>query len=110
QHLRRHRPGRDPAIDDLVRQAFSGEPTALPDGVEADLPGVADTVVEVGEGLPVVEIRGVYDVSGTPEFIGEGETPRRQSLCMMEEQKLSHVGCSLTSRRRVRLQGGSSRS
>ena len=48
------------------------------------------------------------DVSGSPEFIGEGETPRRQSLCMMEEQKLSHVGCSLTSRRRVRAVRGSS--
>jgi hypothetical protein len=41
-------------------------------------------------------------VSGSAEFIGEGETPRRQSLCMMEEEKLSHVGCSLTSRRRGR--------
>jgi hypothetical protein len=48
------------------------------------------------------------DVSGSAEFIGEGETSRRQSLCMMEEQKLSHVRFSLTSRRRGRVARGSS--
>ncbi len=29
-------------------------------------------------------------VSGCAEFIGEGEAPGRQSLCMMEEQNLTH--------------------
>ena len=53
-------------------------------------------VGQLGEGLAVVEIRGVNDVSGSAKVVGEGEAPGRQSLCMMEEQKLSHAGCSLT--------------
>jgi hypothetical protein len=73
-----------------------GESTALDDRVEADLLGVANAVGELAEGLAVVEIRGVNDVSPSAEFIGEGEAPGRQSLCMMEEQKLSHAGGSLT--------------
>jgi hypothetical protein len=32
-------------------------------------------------------------VSGSAEFIGDGEAPGGQSLCMMEEKKLSHVSC-----------------
>jgi hypothetical protein len=78
QHLRRPRPEREPGIDDLARQAFGREPTALPDGVEADLAGVADTVVDVGEGVPVVEIRGVDDMSGSAELVREGENAGRQ--------------------------------
>ena len=62
--------------------------------VEADLLGIGDTVGEPSEGFSVVEIRGVNDVSGSAELIGEGEAAGRQSLRMMEEQKLGH-GCSL---------------
>jgi hypothetical protein len=43
--------------------------------VEADLFGVANAVSEFGEGLAVVEIWGVNNVSGSAEFIGEGEAP-----------------------------------
>jgi hypothetical protein len=88
-------PEREPGIDDLVRQDVSGESTALDDGVEPDLLGVANAVGEFDEGLAVVEIRGVNDVSGGAELIGEREAPRRQSLCVMEHQNLSHVGWSL---------------
>ena len=100
QHLRRHHPEREPRIDDLTGQAVSSEPTALEDGFEADLLRVANAVGELGEGLAVVEIRGVNEVSGSAELVGEGEAPVRQSLCMMEEQNLSHVGCSLEGRSR----------
>jgi hypothetical protein len=79
QHLRRHHPEREPRIDHVVRQAVSGQSTALDDRVEADLLGVANAVGEFGEGLAVVEIRGVNDVSGGAEFIGEREAPGRQS-------------------------------
>jgi hypothetical protein len=96
QHLRRQHPEREPGIDDLVRQAVGGESTALDDRVEADLLGVANAVGEFGEGLAFAEIRGVNDVSGSAELIGEGEAPGRQPLCMMEKQKLSHVRGSLT--------------
>jgi hypothetical protein len=68
-------PEREPGIDDFVRQAVSGESTALDDCLEADLFGVANAVSEFGEGLAVVEIWGVNDVSGSAEFIGEGEAP-----------------------------------
>ena len=65
---------------------------ALDDRVEADLLGVVNAVGEVGEGLAVVEIRGVNDVSASAELSGEGEAPGRQSLRMMKEQKLGHLG------------------
>jgi hypothetical protein len=78
------------------RQAVSGESTALDDRVEADVLGVANAVGQVGEGLTIVEIRGMNDVSGSAEFLGESEASGRQSLCMMEEQKLGHAGDSLT--------------
>ena len=56
--------------------------------------GVADAVVEVGEGLALVQIWCVHDVSGGAESIGEGEDPRRQALRMMKEQNFGHVGAS----------------
>jgi hypothetical protein len=94
EHLRRQYPERKPGIDDFVRQAVSGESPALDDRVEADLLGVANAVCELGEGVAVVEIRGVNDVSGSAKLIGEGEAPGRQTLCMVEEQKLSYVGAA----------------
>jgi hypothetical protein len=91
QHLRRHHPEREAGIDDFVRQVVSGESTALDDRVEADLFGVVNAVGEFGEGLTVVEIWRVHDVSGSAESIGEGEAPGRQALSMMEEQNFGHV-------------------
>ncbi len=77
QHLRGQHPEREPRIDDFVRQAVSGESAALDDRVEADLLGVANAIGEFGKGLAVVEVRGVDDVSGSAEFVGEGEAPDR---------------------------------
>jgi len=37
------------------------------------------------------------DVSGSTELLGEGEAAGRQSLCVMEEHKLSHGGRNLSS-------------
>jgi len=39
KHLRRHRPEREPCIDDRVRQAVGDESAALDDRLEADLFG-----------------------------------------------------------------------
>ena len=64
------------------------------DRVEADLLGVANAVGEFGEGLAVVEIRRVHDLSGSAESIGEGEAPTGQALRVMEEQNLSHVNAA----------------
>jgi hypothetical protein len=68
-------PEREAGVDDFVRHAGGRESTALDDRVEPDLLGVAHAVGEFGERLAVVEIRGVNDVSGSAEFIGEGEAP-----------------------------------
>ena len=96
QHLRRQHPEREAGIDDFGRQAVSGESAALDDRVEADVLGVANAVGEFAEGLAGVEIRGMNDVSGSAEFLGEREAAGRQSLCVMEEQKLSHGGRNLS--------------
>jgi hypothetical protein len=94
--LRRQRPEREAGVDDFVRQAFSGESAAPDDRVEADLLGVANAVGEFGEGLAGVEIRGMSDVSGSTKFLGEREAAGRQSMCVMEEQKLTHEGRNLS--------------
>ena len=78
-------------IDHLVGQALGGSFTALDDGAEADLLGIADAVVELGERLAVVEVRGVNHVPGSAQLSGEGEAPLRQALRMMKDQELSHV-------------------
>jgi len=75
----------------LSRRAVRGELSALNDGVEAGLLGIAKAGGEVGEGLAVVEIWGMHDVAGRAEVTGERETPRRQSLRMMEQQQLSRA-------------------
>jgi hypothetical protein len=71
QHLRRQHPERETGIDDVVRQPVGGESTALDDRLEADLLGVAHAIGELGEGLAVVEVRGVNEVSRSAELIGE---------------------------------------
>ncbi len=87
--LRRHHPERQTGVDEFGRQTLGGNDASLENRLEPDLSGVADAFVELGERVAVVEIRGVDDVPGGAEFIGERETPRRQSLRMMEQQQLS---------------------
>src|SRR5439155_14617473 len=90
QHLSGQRSERESGIDELVRQAVGCESTALADRVEADLLGVADAVVELGEGLAVVEVRGMNDVSGSPQLVGKREESARLTVCVVEEQYLGH--------------------
>ena len=91
QHLSGQRAEREAGIDELVRQAVGGEPTALGDRLEADLLGVADALVEVGEGLAVVEVRGVDDVPGSSQLVGEREESAGLPVCVMEQQYLGHA-------------------
>ena len=63
-------------------------PATLVDRVEADLLGVADALRQIGEGLAVVEVGRVHDVSGRAKSVREGDDPRGQSLCVMKEQNL----------------------
>ena len=95
QHLRRHHPERESAVDELVRQALSGESTALEDRVEADLLRVADALVERSERLAVIEIRSMDGVSGSAEFVRERKESGCLSLRMVKKQDLGHVGSSL---------------
>ena len=92
EHLRRQHPEREPGVDDAVGQAVRSELTALDDRVEADFLRVANAAGEVGEGIGLVEIRCVHDVSGSAESIGEGEASTRQALRVVKEQNLSHGG------------------
>ena len=86
QHLRGHYPEREPGIDELARQAIRGESTALCNRPEANLPRVADALVEVGEGLAVVEVGGVNNVSGSSQLVGELEESSSLALRVMEQQ------------------------
>jgi hypothetical protein len=61
---------------------------------------MANTIGERREGLAFIEIRDMDDVTGRAEFTGEGQAPRRQPLCMMEEQNLSDRGTLAQRRRR----------
>src|SRR6266536_4932746 len=90
QHLRSRHPEREAGIDELVRQALSGEPTPLADRVEADLLGVANALVERSERLALVEIRGVNRVPGCAELVGERKESGCLSLCVVKEQYLGH--------------------
>jgi hypothetical protein len=52
QHLRRHRPERQPGVHDSVRQALSGESTALDHCLEAKLFGVGQPSASSVKVLP----------------------------------------------------------
>jgi hypothetical protein len=52
--------------------------------------GVADATGELRKRLSVVQIRGVYHVSGSPQVVGESEEPRRLPLCVVKQQYLGH--------------------
>ena len=96
QHLRGHHSEREPGVDELARQPIGGASTALDDRPEANLPCVADALVQVGEGLAVVEVGGVNDVSGSSQRVGELEESSSLALCVMEEQYLGHDACPTT--------------
>jgi hypothetical protein len=51
---------------------------------------VADALVEVGEGLAVVEVGSVNNVSGSSQLVGEREESAGLTLCVVEEQYLGH--------------------
>jgi hypothetical protein len=91
QHLSGQNPQREAGIDEAVGQAIGGEAAALNDRAEAGFLRVAHTVGGVGEGLALVEIWSVHDVSRRAKSIGKGEAPGRQTLCVMKEQDLRHA-------------------
>src|SRR5258708_22461 len=86
QLLRRHHSEREPGIDKVARQAFGRTATALRNRLEADLLRVADALVEVGEGVAVVEVGRVDNVSGGAQLVGECKETLRLPLCVMEQQ------------------------
>jgi hypothetical protein len=98
QHLRRHSPEREAAVDELVGQALGREAPALDDRLEADLTRVGHALGAVREGLAVVEIRDMDDVSGGAELLGEGEAPGGQPVDVVEEQHLGHGSRSILAR------------
>src|SRR5206468_8748728 len=94
--LRRHRAERETGIDEPVRQLGGCAKTALLNRPEANLLRVADALVQVGEGLAVVEIRGMNDVSGSSQLVGECEESAGLALCMVEQQQLGHDALPIT--------------
>jgi len=82
--LRWHHPEREAGIDELGRQAIGGESTAFSKGVEAELLGVANALVEGRERLAVVEVGGVNDVSGSSQLVSEREESGCLSLCVVK--------------------------
>ncbi len=78
QHLRRQNTQRETGVDDLVGQSFCSESAPLDDRAEPDLLCIADAVGQCGEGIAVVWIRRVNDMSGRTKFIREGQAPVRK--------------------------------
>ena len=64
--LGRHDPEGEAGVDELRRQPFGGGDAALEQRTEAQLLGVGNAVVELGERLAVVQIGGVDDVTRCP--------------------------------------------
>jgi hypothetical protein len=52
--------------------------------------GVRHAFGWIGEGLAVVKIRRVDDVTGRAEVIGEGEAARREALGVVEKEHGRH--------------------
>jgi hypothetical protein len=77
-------------MDELVRQALGGESTALSDRREANLLRVTDALVEVGEGLAVVQVGRMNDMSGSSQLVGEGEEAGCLSLGVVKQEYLGH--------------------
>jgi hypothetical protein len=92
EHLGRQHPEREAPVDDLVRQVFRRDTPALDDRVEADLLRVAHPLVEVAEGVTLVQVREMHDMAGGAKVVREGTAPGRQPVRMVEEQDLRHAG------------------
>ena len=90
QLLRRQHAEREPGVDDLVRQVFSGKLAAFDDGVEADLFGVGDAVVQAGEGLAVVQVGHGHLVAGPAQLVCELADPGGEALGVMEQNDVGH--------------------
>jgi len=90
QHLRRHAPEREPGVDEVLGQVFGSHLAALEDGVESDQLRVGHAVLDLVEPLALVQVRGVDDMPGRAELVGERDHPGGQTLGVVEEQDLSH--------------------
>ena len=91
QLLRRQHPQREAGVHDPAGKLVRGANPALDDFAEADLPGEHHTLIEGVEGAAVVEVWSVHTVPGSTQCIGEGEEPRRLTVCVVEQQDLSHL-------------------
>jgi DNA-binding SARP family transcriptional activator len=90
---------RGPALADFTFEPFAQADivrleelrlVALEERVEADFTGVGHPLVELREGLAVVEIRKVDDLPGGAKVVGEGEAAVREPVHVVEEQHLGH--------------------
>src|SRR6266540_2452459 len=90
EHLRRHPTQREAGVDELGRQTLRSGRASFEDHVEADLPGVSDSVVEVRERLPVVQIGCVHHVARSAQLVGEREEALGLPLRVVEQQYLGH--------------------
>ena len=91
EHLRGHYSEGEARIYDCIWKLRRGGPAALENGVESDVPSMGDAFFQRVESTPFIKVRGVDDVTGLPEFLGECEEPRRLSLCVKKEQYLGHT-------------------
>jgi hypothetical protein len=91
QLLCRQHAEREAGEDQVRPQAVGGPYPTRGDGFEPDVPGVADTGIEVVERLAQVQVGDVDGVAGTSERVGERDDARRTSLRMVEQQHLCHV-------------------
>ena len=83
-------PEREARVHELGREVASRVHPALEDHAEADLLGVGDALVEVGEGSPVVEVGKVHDVALCAEVVGEGVAAGREAEGVVEQQHVGH--------------------
>jgi len=90
QHLGRDDTQREPGVDKLGWQSLRGGLPALDDRGEPGLAGVGDSVGEIIEDPPLVQVRDVHEVTGAAELVGEVADAWRQPQGVMEQQHLSH--------------------
>ncbi len=88
QLLCRHRTQREPRVHQPVIKTLSSVQTPLQDRAEPGLPRVADALIEIGEGMPVVQVGDVDGVASGSKFIGEHLHPNRQPLCVVVQHDL----------------------
>ena len=91
QRLGRHDTEGEARIHDVSRQIVGGSHASPEDLPEADLLCVANALIEVLEGLAVVEIRGMNRVASLAEFVSEPEEALRLSLRVMKSSTVVMV-------------------